>query len=195
MTTSNGPINPLHRDIIRAAKIGDARSLNTLLCHKIPAKVLTNALCYSAGNSNLPSCRVLLNNGADVNGVGLNGSAPLSIAAGNLDVEIVNFLLQHGADVNTRDDIGRTPLLSAILAFGDVDLIRLLLEAGGDVNLADSRGLTPLWATMLYNGNYQIIGLLLEHGADATVQYFGRLLIDVARKNGLVEMEKILAAF
>jgi ankyrin repeat protein len=127
-----------------------------------------------------------------VNGVGLNGSTPLSTAAGKSEIEIADVLLQHGADVNARDEIGRTPLLVAILNFVDIGLLRLLLETGADVNMEDKRGLTSLWATILENGNPYILRLLLEYGADAAVPYFGKTLLEVARKNGLREFEQIL---
>jgi len=190
----NSAIDPVSRDVIRAAKEGDAQLLQRLSQHEIPAKVMINALCYSVSNGHLPCCRILLNRGTEVNGVGIYGSTPLSTAVGKLNLEIASMLLQRGADVNASDEVGRTPLLVAILNLGGLDLIRLLLEAGSKVNLADSRGLTPLWATIFYNGNPDIMRLLLEYGADHTVTYFGKTLLEVTRKNGLKEFEQILAA-
>ena len=118
LKSSNSAIEPVYRDVIKTAKEGDAQLLQSLLRHEIPAKVLINALCYSVCNAHLPCCRILLDKGADVNGLGLYGSTPLSTAAGRLEVEIAEMLLQRGADVNARDDTGRTPLLAAILNFG-----------------------------------------------------------------------------
>jgi len=195
MILSNGAISPVHRDIIRSAKDGDVLFLSNLLNNEIPAKVLINALCYSVRNSHLPCCKLLLDNGANVDGVGLYGSTPLLTAVGRLNLEIARMLLQRGADVNARDEIGRTPLLVAILNIGDTGLLRLLLEAGADANMADSRGLPPLWAAMLENGNPDVLRLLLECGADATVQYFGKNLLEIARKNGLKEFEQILEEY
>lgn len=192
MTLINGAISPVHRDIIRSAKDGDVLFLSNLLHNEIPAKVLINALCYSVCNSHLHCCKLLLDNGANVNGVGLYGSTPLLSAVGKLNLEIASMLLQRGADVNARDEIGRTSLLVAILNIGDTGLLGLLLEGGADANMADSRGLTPIWATMLENGNPEIMRLLLEYGVDATVTYFGKNLLEIARKNVLKEFEQIL---
>jgi ankyrin repeat protein len=195
MKSRNSSIEPIYRDVIKAAKEGDAQLLQSLLRHNIQAKILVNALCYSATNSHLPCCALLLDKGADVNGVGLYGSTPLSTAAARLDVEIAALLLQRGADVNTKDENGRTPLLAAILNSANVSIVRLFLDAGADANMADRRGLTPLWATMLENGNPDILRLLLHYGADATMPYFGKTLLDIARKNGLKELEQILEEY
>lgn len=166
--------------------------MRSLLRHNIPAHILINALCYSVFNAHLPCCRILLDKGANINGVGLYGSTPLLTAAGRLNFEIANLLLQRGADVNTRDDIGRTPLLVAILNFAEMDILHLLLEAGADANSADSRGLTPLWATLLDNRNPDVLRLLLQYGADASVTYFGKIPINIARKKGFTTFVYIL---
>jgi|GEM_PF-3978356 len=192
MNSSNSTIEPIHRDVIKAAKEDDAHLLQSLLRHNIPAHILINALCYSVYNAHLSCCRILLDKGIDINGVGLYGSTPLLTAAGRLNFVIAEFLLKRGADVNARNDIGRTPLLVGILSFADMDLLRLFLEAGTDANIADSRGLTPLWATLFDNRNPDILRLLLQYGADATMTYFGRLPIDIARKNNLKRFEQIL---
>lgn len=193
--TRNSAINSVNRDVIRAAKEGDAQLLQSLLLHGTPAKILVNALCYSASNGHQDCCRVLLDKGADVNGVGLYGFTPLSTAAGALEVEIVIMLLQRGADVFARDEIGRTALLTAILNSRDLTILRLLLDAGADANMEDSRGLTPIWATLLEAGNPGSLRLLLEYSADVTMPYFGKTLLEVVRKKGLMEFERVLVEF
>lgn len=195
MISSYSVIDPVGRDIIKAAKVGDAELLQSLLRDNLPAKLLINALCYSASNRHLQCCTLLLDNGTEVNGVGLYGSTPLSTAVAALDRAIVTMLLQRGADVNIGDELGRSPLMAAILNFADIDLLRLLLDAGADTNAADHRGLTPLWATLLENGDSEIMRLLLEYGADATMPYFGKTLLEVVLKKGLMEFERVLVEF
>lgn len=192
MKFSNSFIEPVYRDVIKAAKEGDVQLLRSLLQHNIPAYILINALCYAVFNAHTSSCRILLDNGVDINGVGLYGSTPLLTVAGRLNFEIADLLLKRGADVNARNDIGRTPLLVAILNFAEMDILRLFLEAGADANIADNRGLTPLWATLLDNRNPGILRLLLQYGADASVTYFGKLPLDIARKNNFKRFEEIL---
>ncbi len=195
VTTRNSPINSVNRDVIRAAKEGNAQLLQSLLLHDSPAHILVNALCYSAGNGHQDCCKVLLDKGANVNGVGLYGSTPLATAAGALEVDIVIMLLQCGADVFARDEIGRTALLTAVLNSGELTLLRLILDAGADANMEDSRGLTPLWATLLETGNPESMRLLLEYGADATKPYFGKTLLEIVRNKGLMEFERVLVDF
>lgn len=195
MISSYSVIDPVVRDIIKAAKEGDAELLQSLFRENLPAKLLINALCYAAGNRHLQCCTLLLDNGTDVNGVGLYGSTPLSTAVAVLDRAIVTMLLQCGADVNIGDELGRSPLMAAILKLAEIGLLRLLLDAGADANIVDSRGLSPLWATLLDNGNPEIMGLLLEYGADASIPYFGKTLLEVVRKNGLMAFERVFVEF
>jgi ankyrin repeat protein len=61
--------------------------------------------------------RLLLDRGADPNGVGSpNAPAPLMLAAGDTDPTFVNLLLAHGADAAIEDDTGVTPLFVAVAA-------------------------------------------------------------------------------
>jgi ankyrin repeat protein len=61
--------------------------------------------------------RLLLDRGADPNGVGGPKSpAPLLLAAGDTDPTFVNVLLAHGADPAIEDERGVTPLSEAVSA-------------------------------------------------------------------------------
>ena len=63
--------------------------------------------------------------------------------------------------MNQKDRMGRTPLLSAILADRSIDVIkRLLQEDIVDVNSRDDYGLTPLFCVAM--GNLEAARCLLE---------------------------------
>lgn len=92
------------------------------------------------------TCRVLLENGADVNArAGLGGHSnmtPLHIAAHNGHTSVVKMLLDHGSDVNAKrqylDRNGITPLHLAA-ENGHLDAVCLLLESGANKDDQDSK--------------------------------------------------------
>ncbi|MEZ5941069.1 MAG: ankyrin repeat domain-containing protein [Planctomycetaceae bacterium] len=75
---------------------------------------------------------LLLENGADPNVLGMDGTA-LHRAAGWGNVEVVGLLLKHGADIEARMlvDGELTPLMHAAL-WGKRDMVTFLLLSGAD---------------------------------------------------------------
>jgi ankyrin repeat protein len=74
-------------------------------------------LGYSAAGYGLPVARMLLERGADPNGVGAPGVTPLMMAAAAAepDPALIHLLLDKGADITARDARGRTALDWALL--------------------------------------------------------------------------------
>jgi ankyrin repeat protein len=106
----------------------DAFSANFLLNHgakpdypKSPkgrtALIITCA--YYGGVSN---CKVLLDHGADVNAVTVNGETALMLAASNAKSDVVTYLLSKGADPKLRDKSGKSALYYAKSAKIDEDM-------------------------------------------------------------------------
>jgi hypothetical protein len=67
--------------------------------------------------------------------------------------------MDQGAALNERDQLGRTPLMLAVID-GRRDVVRLLLDRGADPNAADDSGRTPL--QMARQANLREIAALLE---------------------------------
>ena len=113
---------------------------------------------------------LLLEHGADMEGQS-RGKTPLSRASWKGNVEAGECLLDHGANINARNNLGETPLFSAVY-HGQVEFARMLLinKRGARVNdLDDNFKWTPLHAAV-YKRNIQAVRLLLEHGADVNAR-------------------------
>jgi hypothetical protein len=64
-------------------------------------------------------------------------------AAASGDTAQTTALLDQGAARDERDELGRTPLMLAVMQ-RRVEVVRLLLDHGADPNVADNTGRTPL---------------------------------------------------
>jgi Ankyrin repeats (3 copies) len=79
------------------------------------------------------------------------------------DLSSLQTLLDTEVDIDSRDDMGRTALMLAILR-GQADSASLLLEHGADPNAVDARGTTPLQVAMSAD-EQAIVAALRRKGA------------------------------
>ena len=107
--------------------------------------------------------RTLLEQKADVNAPGKDGTPPLHWVVRVDDIDTARALLRAGADAKGVSRYGVTPLYLAC-ANGNAAMIRLLLDAGADANVPDWTGETPLM-TASRVGNLDAVALLIERGA------------------------------
>lgn len=126
-------------------------------------------LHFAARDGLYDVCKLLLENGADVNVSNKKGMTPLHLAAWNgCPLEIIELLIAHNADVNAETDIGQTPL--HWLAYrGNVKVCRFLLEHKADVNAKcpffdkDKKEYSPL-ELAIKQKHTSTANLLIEHG-------------------------------
>jgi ankyrin repeat protein len=139
-------------------------------------------LCIAVHLRDFPMVRLLLKNGANVNGCSgytvcpprRRNPTPLSTAAGNFDVDMVKLLLEAGADVNSKQSShGMTAMCFVPIAKSmrcdtspDVereyltghndclDIIRLLVAAGADINVPSIIGESILHSSVHMNNDY-----------------------------------------
>lgn len=72
-----------------------------------------------------------LNDGAQVNAPGCNGTTPLMLAIAVKDLDKIRLLIRHGADPELADDFNSTPLRHAV-GYDFADGVELLLSLGVD---------------------------------------------------------------
>ena len=101
---------------------------------------------------------------------GLGTSVHLAARSGHFETLSLLLASDGSAALAKFDDMGRTPLICAVLG-GDIGVVRLLLDAGSPVDARDEARLED--TALKYavrERNQDIIKLLLERGADPSVR-------------------------
>ena len=161
---------------------GDVDKVRHLLSLGVPAELVnhqpsTSSLDNSLGRTPLmhavlggsqPVARLLIQEGANLNGVDSKGEAALYLVSSRGHQELTLLLLEHGADVNVRQHDGATPLFVASQK-GHLDIVNALLSHGADVNAPKLHGATPLFIASLKR-HLDIVSTLVSHGADVNVR-------------------------
>ncbi len=180
------------------------------------AGILYLALSSSDVRVKMPSLLLsfLLDHGAEVNTVDLQGGTPLMWASEFGQFGVVQALLAHGADPALRDKRGWTALdwaaqmgqddavallrdrspmnIYEAAQFGDVARLRASLSAGEDPNVTDSSGTTPLMKAAA-SGSLPTLRLLLDHGADVRrKRKDGTTALHFAAMNGYASLAALL---
>ena len=136
----------------------------------------------------------LLRAGAGINGPDEDGRTPLmhAVLDSAADASFIRHLLEQGASPNLADTAQRWTALHFAAQAQDPEVLVMLIDAGARVDAQDVFGNTPLWrAVMSPLPNMDVIKLLLRAGADpARRNNHGVSPIDLARKRGLVEVER-----
>jgi ankyrin repeat protein len=112
--------------------------------------------------------QLLIDNGADVNGIDQGGLTALHHIAGMGDCASINVLVLNGAQVDAVDRFGLTPLMWSVQK-GNADVVKCLIGHGAGVNRQPRGGLTPLMKAV-WSDDPAIVQLLLDAGADPSLQ-------------------------
>ncbi len=133
-------------------------------------------LTSATGNGNYEMCRLLLDNGANVNIMGTERISALLRAVQYGPINLCRLLIDSGADVNLVVKSGKTVIYSAASRY-DIELCRLLIDSGAVVTVRNDRGNTPLhyvvcnirpetrWVHVV-----ELCTMLMVAGADPLVQ-------------------------
>ena len=178
-------------DIHDAAAKGDLRSVQLELDKGVNANAKNSVsaaptLLLAALNSQTEIIKLLIAEGADLDGKDKFGNTSLHYASQHGSKGIVELLISNKANVNTKNKSGETPLdivadkdtaeilrnhngtygtfIGAVTA-GDLNAIMLFLNSGVDVNQKIQHGWTALHETAVF-GNTEVAKLLISKGAN-----------------------------
>jgi ankyrin repeat protein len=90
-------------------------------------------------------------------------------AASRGDIVGVRGLLKKGADVNAKNELGKTPLMTAVSG-GHTEIVKLLLENKANANVRDGNQDRTILMCAASQGHTEIVGLLLEFGANVNTR-------------------------
>lgn len=152
------------------------RELETLLLSK-GAKVdvalnslgwtpLCSAVTKVQDTANKEHLRLLLQLGADVNHLDINGRTPLMLAASMGRFPAVKLLMSNYASAGIFDNYGWNALMFGVY-YNHFETVTFMLNNGVDPNLISPQGITALKIAQEHK-RHKMIDLLLEYGAIAT---------------------------
>ena len=159
------------RDFFVAAQQNATGTISSLLDEGQNANATdthgVTALIYAAREGHVDVINILLDHGAEIDGLGKNQQlTPLQQAAWNNHLDCAQLLIERGADINA--DYGKqgwTPLMYALDELASPDIARLLIEHGANVNI-ENQGETALEVAAMYGAD-DLVQLLKQFGAKA----------------------------
>jgi ankyrin repeat protein len=149
-------------------------------------------LAEAAMKRDAAAVRVLLEQHADVNAPGPDGTPALHWLVRVDDLDSARLLVRAGADARRANRYGVTPL-SLACSNGNADMIRLLLDAGASPTAADPQGETSLM-TAARAGRLDAVQLLLDRGAgvDAKDPAFQQTALMIAVRENHPDIVRLL---
>ena len=153
-------INKFHYDLEGIKKLIDQGALDA-------GHVSSNSLLFTAQKMNdLKLVKLLIEEGADINGVDERGFTVLHRAIGYGHTDIALTLINKGANLEDSNDLGDTPLVAAA-GKGNLEVVNALIRSGANVHYVEKGNYGEqdalYWA--LRGGYNQVAKALIEAGA------------------------------
>jgi len=161
-------------------------------------------LAIAAEISSPQVIKLLINLGADPDGLNAYWDTALIYALMKNRREIVVTLVENGANVNMPNAFGMSPFLG-ICNDGDLELVKFFIKHDADVNSGYKKFIssenatappveyiTPLMMAA-QGGKKEVIKLLIKHGADIKAKdSVGEMAIDYAKNAGHKHLIELL---
>jgi uncharacterized protein len=138
--------------------------LNACVLLFVSSLSIAQSLPDLVNEGNRESALELIDQGADVNQLSVDGTTALHWAVYQKDLNLVERLLAQGADPDIANEYDATPMTVAS-EHGDYSIMKALVDAGGDIESPNTEGQTLLMA-VARTGNTETTSLLLSHGAN-----------------------------
>lgn len=197
-------VNLSHARFVWAAMVGDFDALKSQIEKGLPDRIKTMALHETLTLWKYECCQLLLGNGADPNGRGIDGTTPLTVAAFLLETDIAGLLHSFGAGLELGNCWGQKPLFCACQGGIEdtpnelpeqkrLSMAKILLGRGADVEGSDNEGRTPLCQAVIAVNDIELARLLLQHGAKPDKgDIYGVTPLQLAEQNCSSEMVELL---
>jgi len=150
-------------------------------------------ITLAAGSGDPQMVKILLEAGADPEGVTTPDRFPLLTAVKMPDAEIIRMLAAAGADLERPDEYGDTPLMVAADK-GYQEIVQMLLDLGADPRGTDDQGDTALMSAVA-SGQVEILRNLISRGVPVDAsdnRGWTPLMLAVSRLDCPVEITRIL---
>jgi ankyrin repeat protein len=169
----------LEAELYAAIQYGDIKMLKELISKGVSlnpqGKLLAGQtpLIWAVNAKNFEIIKVLITNGADVNGKNVVGSTALIYSTRVGDPEIVKYLVDKGAKVNIKDSLLVSPLMNTVsveneteeVSAKELEIVKFLIEKGANINELNKDGESVLVYAIM-QGNFELVKFLVEKGAD-----------------------------
>lgn len=123
-------------------------------------------LCYASRYSeNVEIIELLLESGADVKTVAIDGKSLLHLVAFNSKLSVVHYVLGLGFDINDRDKNDWTPLHYAAKFNPNVEVLKFFIGLGANIKAVSTDGLTLLHVVAT-NSSVSVVNYILSFDFD-----------------------------
>ncbi|OUM65276.1 hypothetical protein PIROE2DRAFT_7737 [Piromyces sp. E2] len=121
-------------------------------------------LIYAINRQNFKLVKLLVENGADVNGKDINGLTALyyTIFLNKKYINIVEYLLNHGANINEIINNQNETVLFYAVKYSNETIVKLLVDNGADINHKNKDNNIPLGTVTYKNKGANFFEMLIN---------------------------------